>query len=108
MLSQFASIREETRSADTVRLLKVLAPPEIPLHTNASENDLRACVTKCRISSGTMSAEGSQARDVMLRLIYTCRKLSISFFTFFGDHLGRDQLAGHVPLLPKLVAIRPA
>lgn len=36
-------------------LLKVLDGPEIPLHTNASENDLRACVTKRRISGGTMS-----------------------------------------------------
>ena len=27
-------------------LLKVLERPEIPFHTNASENDFRACVTK--------------------------------------------------------------
>jgi len=43
-------------------LLKVLERPEIPLHTNASENDLRASVTKRRISGGTMSADGRQAR----------------------------------------------
>jgi hypothetical protein len=40
--------------------------PEIPLHTNASENDLRACVIKRKISGGTMSANGRLARDVML------------------------------------------
>jgi hypothetical protein len=33
-------------------LLKVLERPEIPLHTNASENDLRSCVTKRKISGG--------------------------------------------------------
>ena len=63
-------------------LLKVLERPEIPLHTNASENDLRACVTKRRISGGTMSADGRQARDVMLGLMKTCRKLGISFFAY--------------------------
>ena len=36
-------------------LLKVLDHPEIPLHTNASENDLRSFVTKRKISGGTMS-----------------------------------------------------
>jgi hypothetical protein len=37
-------------------LLRVLERPEIPLHTNGSENDIRACVTKRKISGGTMSA----------------------------------------------------
>nr|WP_286202829.1 transposase [Rhizobium lusitanum] len=36
-------------------LLKVLEHPGIPLHTNASENDLRTFVTKRKISGGTMS-----------------------------------------------------
>ena len=56
-------------------LLRVLERPEIPLHTNASENDLRAWVTKRKISGGTMSADGRMARDVMLGLSKTCRKL---------------------------------
>ena len=66
----------------------VLERPEIPLHTNASENDLRACVTKRQISGGTMSADGRQARDVMLGLMKTCRKLGISFFAYLGNRLG--------------------
>ena len=61
-------------------LLKVLERPESPLHTNASENHLCARVTKRRISGGTMSADGRQARDVMLGLMKTFRKLGISFF----------------------------
>ncbi|MFS8054219.1 transposase [Rhizobium sp. BR 317] len=36
-------------------LLKVLDHPEIPLHTNASQNALRSFVTKRKISGGTMS-----------------------------------------------------
>lgn len=89
-------------------LLKVLERPEIPLHTNASENDLRACVTKRRISGGTMSADGRQARDVMLGLMKTCRKLGISFFAYLGDRLGVKGLTDCVPFLPELVAVRPA
>ena len=54
-------------------LLQVLQHPEIPLHTNGSENDIRACVTKRKISGGTMSTAGRTARDVLLGLMKTCR-----------------------------------
>src|ERR671926_6684 len=43
-------------------LLRVLERPEIPLHTNGSENDIRAFVIKRKIS-GTMSEAGRRARD---------------------------------------------
>ncbi|GHG24214.1 IS66 family transposase [Paracoccus aerius] len=89
-------------------LLKVLERPEIPLHTNGSENDLRACVTKRRISGGTMSADGRQARDVMLGLMKTCRKLGISFFAYIGDRLGLSGTGERIPLLPDLVGAQPA
>ena len=42
-------------------LLRVLERPEIPLNTNASENDIRAFVTKRKISGGTVSEKGRQA-----------------------------------------------
>jgi hypothetical protein len=68
-------------------LLRVLDRPETPLHTNGSENDIRAFVTKRRISGGTMSEAGRTARDVLLGLMKTCRKLDISFFRYLGDRL---------------------
>src|SRR5919107_1692114 len=80
-------------------LLRVLEHPEIPLHTNASENDLRAWVIKRKISGGTMSVDGRMARDVMLGLLKTCRKLGLSFFTYLGDRLG---LNGEQPRIPPL------
>jgi hypothetical protein len=80
-------------------LLRVLERPEIPLHTNASENDLRACVIKRKISGGTMSADGRLSRDVMLGLLKTCRKLGLSFFHYLGDRLG---LNGDEPKIPPL------
>lgn len=83
-------------------LLRVLERPEIPLHTNASENDIRACVTKRKVSGGTMSADGRTARDVLLGLMKTCRKLGVSFYRYLGDRLSVPG-ASPVPPLPQLV-----
>jgi hypothetical protein len=85
-----------------VELLRVLERPEIPLHTNASENDIRACVTKRKVSGGTMSEDGRTARDVLLGLLKTCRKLGISFYRYLGDRL-RVPSAEPIPPLPDLV-----
>src|SRR5215212_3495788 len=85
-------------------LLLVLERPEIPLHTNASENDLRAWVIKRKISGGTMSADGRMARDVMLGLLKTCRKLGLSFFAYLGDRLGLNGDQPRIPPLASLVA----
>ncbi len=84
-------------------LLKVLEHPEIPLHTNASENDLRTFVTKRKISGGTMSLDGRIARDVMLGLLKTCQKLGISFYTYLGDRLGLAPAGLTIPPLADLV-----
>jgi hypothetical protein len=84
-------------------LLMVLKRPEIPLHTNASENDLRAWVIKRKISGGTMSADGRVARDVMLGLSKTCRKLGLSFFAYLGDRLGLNTGQPRIPPLADLV-----
>jgi len=83
-------------------LLRVLQHPEIPLHTNGSENDIRACVTKRKISGGTMSTAGRTARDVMLGLMKTCSKLKVSFFRYLGDRLHIPS-AITIPPLPDLV-----
>jgi len=85
-------------------LLRVLDRPEIPLNTNASENDIRAFVTKRKISGGTVSDRGRDARDIMLGLAKTCMKLKLSFYDFLGSRIG---LPGtQFPPLAKL--IRPA
>jgi hypothetical protein len=76
--------RLHRRKAD---LLRVLQHPDIPLHTNGSENDIRTCVIKRKISGGTMSNLGRTARDVMLGLMKTCGKLGLSFFRDLGDRL---------------------
>jgi hypothetical protein len=90
------------RRLSRVTGLRVLERPEIPLHTNASENDLRAWVIKRKVSGGTMSVNGRVARDVMLGLSKTCRKLGLSFFDYLGDRLG---LHGDQPRIPPLAAL---
>ncbi|WP_235818164.1 IS66 family transposase [Brucella thiophenivorans] len=84
-------------------LLKVLERPEIPLHTNASENDLRSCVTKRKISGGTMSNDGRIARDTMLGLMKTCKKLRLSFWHYLGDRLGISNQQTAIPELAGLI-----
>jgi hypothetical protein len=86
-------------------LLRVLDRPEIPLHTNGSENDIRAHVTKRKISGGTKSEAGRIARDVLLGLMKTCAKLRLSFFAYLGDRLGVPD-AATVPRLAQLVRTR--
>ena len=86
--------------ANKAELLRVLERPEIPLNTNASENDIRAVVTKRKVSGGTVSERGRVARDVMLGLAKTCAKLKISFFHYLGARLG---IAG--PRVPPLVSL---
>ena len=88
-------------------LLRVLERPEIPLHTNGSENDIRAFVTKRKISGGTVSEQGRIARDTMLGLMKTCAKLGVSFYQFLGDRFGIPG-ATPIPWLPDLVIAAPA
>ena len=89
--------------ANKAELLMVLDRPEIPLHTNGSENDIRCQVTKRKISGGTRSDNGRDARDTFLSLLKTCDKLGIRFWDYLGDRLA---VAGAiaVPQLPLIVA----
>ena len=87
-------------------LLRVLERPEIPLNTNASENDIRAFVTKRKISGGTVSDKGRDARDIMLGLAKTCMKLKFSFYDFLGDRLGVP--GQKIPPLASLIRPAPA
>src|SRR5919106_1656998 len=86
-------------------LLLVLERPEIPLHTNGSENDLRAHVTKRKISGGTWSEAGRDARDACLGLMKTCPKQGLTFFDYLGARLGVPE-APLIPPLPDLVRAR--
>jgi hypothetical protein len=91
--------------ANKAELLLVLERPEIPLHTNRSENDIRSFVIKSKISGETRSAAGKQARDTFLSLLKTCAKLAVSFWDYLGARLKIPE-AKAVPWLPDLIRQR--
>jgi len=71
------------------QLLLVLDHPEIPLHNNASEGDIREFVTKRKVSGGTRSDAGRNARDTFISLYKTCKKLLISFWKYLWDRINK-------------------
>ncbi len=91
--------------ANKPELLTALDRPEIPLHTNGSENDIRCQVTKRKISGGTRSDLGRDCRDAFLGLAKTCAKLNISFWDYLGGRLA-IQGCQPIPPLAGLVSIR--
>jgi Transposase IS66 family len=91
--------------ANKAELLVVLDRPEVPLHTNGSENDIRCQVIRRKISAGTRSDAGRDCRDAFLSLMKTCRKLGVSFWEYLGARLGAAGTVA-VPFLPDLVVAR--
>jgi uncharacterized coiled-coil protein SlyX/DNA-binding transcriptional MerR regulator len=59
-MQQFCTHKEE--------LLRVLDAPQLPLHTNAAEADIREYVTRRKISGGTRHDDGRRARDTFTGL----------------------------------------
>jgi hypothetical protein len=53
----------------------VLDCPQLPLHNNSAETDIREYVTRRNISGGSRSELGQRARDTFVGLKKTCRKL---------------------------------
>ncbi len=91
--------------ANKAELLAVLDHPEIPLHTNGSERDIRCHVTKRKVSGGTRSDVGRDCRDAFLGLAKTCAKLGIAFWDYLGSRLGVSDQPTVFPL-PDLILCR--
>ena len=81
-------------------LLLVLDRPDIPLHNNLSERDIREYVKKRKISGGTRSEDGRRSRDTFISLKKTCRKLGLSFWNYLYDRVSK---AGKIAPLPDLI-----
>ena len=86
--------------ANKAELLLVLKRPEIPLHNNLSENDIRDYVKRRKISATTRSDTGRRARDTFLSLKKTCQKLGITFWQYLQDRLSQQNT---IPPLPELI-----
>jgi cell division protein FtsB len=84
-------------------LLLVLERPDLPLHNNLSEGDIREYVKRRKISGGTRSEDGRRGRDTFASLKKTCRKLGLSFWTYLNDRLRGE---ARIPPLPALIQAR--
>ncbi len=92
---QLLNLALERLHANKSELLLVLDRPEIPLHNNLSENDIREYVKKRKISGSTRSEAGRKCRDTFASLKKTCRKLGVSFWQFLND-----RISGNNHILP--------
>jgi len=101
----FADLNEALRRIHQKRddLLLVLQRPEIPLHNNLSESDIREWAKKRKISAGTRSELGRRCRDTFVSLKKTCRKLGVSFRRYL-----QDRIRGLHEILPLPDVVRQA
>jgi hypothetical protein len=81
-------------------LLRVLQRPELPLHNNALESDIREFVKRRKISGGTRNEAGRRCRDTFASLKKTCRKLGVCFWEYLQD---RVRGLGQIPRLVDLI-----
>jgi len=85
-------------------LLTVLAFPQMPLHNNPCELDVREKVVQRKIRNCHRSAAGAKASDLFLGLMGTCRKNKISFWNFLKDRIYQTHT---IPELQKIIASSP-
>lgn len=83
-------------------LLLVLQHPELPLHNNLSERDIREYVKRRKISGGTRSDEGRRCRDTFASLKKTCKKLQVRFWDYLCDRISKG---GNIPRLAALMKV---
>ena len=98
----FTDLNEALRRIHEKRddLLLVLDHPEIPLHNNLSERDIREWAKKRKVSAGTRSELGRRCRDTFISLKRTCRKLGVSFWQYLQDRIRGTH---DIPTLPQLM-----
>ncbi len=84
-------------------LLRVLERPELPLHNNGMESDIREYVKKRKVSGGTRSDDGRRCRDTFTSLKKTCRKLAVNFLNYVKD---RIRGVAEIPRLSDLIRQR--
>lgn len=68
-------------------LLTVLDYPDVPLHNNTVETDIREKKIKMKISFCHRSKNGIKSSDTFLSLMHTCRKNGISFWRYLKDRI---------------------
>jgi len=81
-------------------LLMVLRHPEIPLHNNPAEIEMRRRVRKRDVSFGPRTEDGKRAWDTFATLLATTKKLGVSFYRYVYDRLTESE---EIPSLADLI-----
>jgi len=84
-------------------LLLVLTYPEIPLHNNPAELGARVQTRKGDVSLQTKNDKGTKAKDTMMTIVQTARKLGINTLDYIRD---RVSLSYQMPSLSSLIKLR--
>lgn len=84
-------------------LLMVLRHPEIPLHNNPAEIEIRRRVRKRDVSFGPRTEDGKRAWDTFATLLATTKKLGVSFYRYVYDRVTES---GEIPNLADLIVER--
>jgi hypothetical protein len=83
-----SSCMDKTR-AKKHELLAVLRYPEVPLHNNPAEHGARAQARKRDISFHTKTNSGTLAKDVMMTVVQTARKLEVNIYQYLYDRISK-------------------
>ncbi len=86
-------------------LLVVLDHPEVPLHNNLSENAARVEKRRRDASLQTRTDAGTKAKDTMMSIVETCKKLSISSYKLIHDRVKKIY---KFPLLAEMIRAKAA
>lgn len=78
----------------------MLDRPDIPLHNNLSERDIREYVKRRKISGSTRSDEGRRCRDTFASLKKTALKMGVGFWDYLLDRISQKY---DIPSLDHLV-----
>lgn len=89
--------------ANREHLLMVLKHPEIPLHNNPAELDVRRRVRKRVVSYGPRSEKGVKGWDTLQTLLGTAKKLGVSCFQYICDRISGTK---QMPALADLIQQR--
>lgn len=84
-------------------LLTVLNHPQVPLHNNSSEHGARVQKRREDVSLQTKSKNGTAAKDAMMSIIETCRKLGVNARDFIKDRILNT---GKIPKLEDIIRDR--
>ncbi len=68
-------------------LLTVLRYPEVPLHNNPAEHGARMQKRRDDVSLQTKTDLGTQAKDTMMSIVETCKKLKVNAHNFMFDRV---------------------